>query len=46
MYRAVLNLDFDTPMRSNEHEKLKNALIQIGWAWVETSAFTLETHDM
>ncbi len=45
-YRAVLNVDFDTPMNSNEYERLKNALIQAGWSFVETSAFTIEEDDL
>ncbi len=44
-YRAVLNVDW-AGGAGNEGEALKNALIQAGWQWVETSSYVVETSDL
>ena len=44
-YRGILNIDF-TGMNGNEAERLKNALIQSGWSWVETSAYIVESNNI
>jgi hypothetical protein len=44
-YRAALNLDY-TGQKTNEYQKLIAALLQLGWKYVETSAYTLETSDL
>lgn len=41
-YQGTLNVDF-TNHNGNEYERLKNALIQAGWRWVETSAFLIDS---
>ena len=32
--------------RSHHAERLKNALVQAGWKWVETSAYVIETTNL
>ena len=47
IYRGTINLDYtDAKGKSYETERLKNALVQSGWCWVETSAFVIETPDL
>lgn len=45
MYRAHINLDY-TGSVTNEYQRLISALVQAGWAYVETSALVIETHDL
>jgi len=55
-YRAILNFDYartraqdDKQEWSSENsasEKLKCALVQLGWNWTETSAFELQTENI
>lgn len=44
-YQAILNVDY-TGQDSNEFARLKNALIQAGWRWVETSAYAIDTDNL
>ena len=40
-YRATINIDFTDPNK-NEYQRLVAALMQIGWKYLETSAFSFE----
>ena len=44
-YQAILNVDYTAP-ESNEYARLKHALVQAGWRWVETSAFVIDTDNL
>jgi hypothetical protein len=45
-YKATLNVDYTGREFTNEITRLKNALVQAGWRWVETSAFVIETDNL
>jgi hypothetical protein len=44
-YQAILSVDY-TEQDSNQYARLKHALVQAGWLWVETSAFAIETDNL
>ena len=44
-YYGSLTLDH-TDLDTNAGEKLKNALIAIGWNWVETTAYMIATQNI
>jgi hypothetical protein len=55
-YQAVLTYDYARTRKAddqakwteenNAYEELKRALVQLGWQWRETSAFTIDTDDL
>ena len=47
IYRGTINVDH-TGGRGHSHhaERLKNALVQAGWKWIETSAYIIETPSL
>jgi hypothetical protein len=45
-YRAVLTIDYSTPIDSNDYNRLLNAICQAGWAYAETSALYVECDDL
>src|SRR6185312_4087811 len=47
IYRGTINVDHAAAGgRSHHAERLKNALVQAGWNWVERSAYAIETSDL
>ena len=47
VYRGILNIDYTGgETKSHESERLKNALVQAGWKWIETSAYAIETTNL
>ena len=46
-YRGTINVDHTSGKGHSHHaERLKNALVQAGWKWVETSAYVIETVNL
>ena len=44
-YQAIINLDY-TDQKTNEWQRLQNALGQLDWRYAETSALTLDDADL
>ena len=44
-YRGTINIDF-TNQVPNEYSRLKLALTEAGWTYIETSSFTIDADDL
>jgi hypothetical protein len=44
-YRAQVRIDFDG-MQGNDYQKLVAAFTQLGWQYVQTTSFAVETPDI